>query len=128
MYYKDYYRILGVARDATRTQIEDAYLRGMREIKCQAEDIANAIRERDLSHAYSALSVPATRKAYDELGIHRHGEDFLPSDRWMRRFGSDIDPRDLPQDISDVFAVLAPMEHADLLATPMHQPAESIDT
>jgi curved DNA-binding protein len=128
MHYKDYYRILGVPRDATRTQIEDAYLRGKQEIKCEAEDIVSAIRERDLSHAYSALSVPATRKAYDELGVHRPGEDFLPSDRWMRRFGRDIDPRDLPQDIGDVFAVLAPMEHVNLLAVPMHQPAESLDT
>jgi curved DNA-binding protein len=124
MYYKDYYRILGVPRHATHLQIEDAYLRGMQELKRLPEDIVSAIRERDLSHAYTALSVPATRLAYDELGIHRHGEDFLPSIGWMRRFGADVDPRDLPQDIGDVFAVLAPTMHVNTLSASMHQSAE----
>ena len=128
MYYKDYYRILGVPRHATQIEIEDAYWRLTRELDGKPEDILVAIRRRDLSHAYSALSVPATRAAYDDLGIHRAGEDFMPSGRWMRRFGPGIDPRDLPQDISDVFAVLAPASHVNLLVMPMHQSTESFDT
>jgi hypothetical protein len=42
----------------------------------------------------------------------------------MRRFGADVDPRDLPQDIGDVFAVLAPTMHVNTLSASMHQSAE----
>lgn len=127
MRYKDYYAILGIARHAAPARIEDAWLRQIREIKDRDSDIVSAIRARDLDHAHAILSVPATRAAYDELGIHAHGEDFLPSGRWMRRFGPGIDPRDLPQDLNDVFLVLAPT-HVEPLAVPMHQPADHFET
>jgi len=54
----DYYRFLGVARDATTDQIVEAYLR-------KAEDPDPRVQER-AERAIAVLSDPATRASYDQ--------------------------------------------------------------
>jgi len=87
MKFKDYYTILGVDRDSGQDQIKKAYRRLARQYhpdvakEAEAED-----RFKEVSEAYQTLSDPEKRKAYDQLGRHRPGEDFNPSPEWETQF------------------------------------------
>jgi molecular chaperone DnaJ len=62
---KDYYAILGVARDATPRQIEIAYLEYLRGMQMPQHGLLSDIQE-----AYRVLASPVERRAYDES--HQH--------------------------------------------------------
>jgi molecular chaperone DnaJ len=64
---KDYYDILGVARDASTEDIKRAFRRLARDTHPDAnpEDPAAEARFRDIAEAYEVLSDPAKRAAYD---------------------------------------------------------------
>lgn len=83
--YKDYYKILGVPRDASEADIKKAFRKLAREHhpdvaknKKQAEE-----KFKEVNEAYEVLGDPAKRKKYDELGENwQAGADFRPPPGW----------------------------------------------
>jgi curved DNA-binding protein len=82
--FKDYYAIMGVARDATEDEIKRAYRKLARKYhpdvskEPQAED-----RFKELGEAYEVLKDPEKRAAYDRLGANwKSGQEFRPPPDW----------------------------------------------
>lgn len=65
---KDYYKVLGVPKDATATEIKKTYRKLAREFHPDANkgDAAAEERFKDISEAYDVLSDEKRRKEYDE--------------------------------------------------------------
>jgi curved DNA-binding protein len=109
MDYKDYYKILGVARDANAEEIKRAYRRLARKYHPDVSKEAHAEeRFKEAKEAYEVLKDPQTRGAYDQLGSNwRQGQQFTPPPDWgnnfefSRSFGQGDDPG-----FSDFFASL----------------------
>ena len=73
---RDYYEVLGVARDASEQDLKKAYRRlAMKYHPDRNPDGAQTFQE--ITHAYDVLSDPDKRRVYDragEKGIHEgHG-------------------------------------------------------
>ncbi len=69
MEYKDYYKILGVARTADNKTIKQAYRRLARKYHPDVNKSKEATeRFKEINEAYEVLSDPAKRKRYDSLG------------------------------------------------------------
>src|ERR671910_3007319 len=67
--FKDYYRILGVARDADDKTIKSAYRKLARKYHpdvAKGKDVGERFRE--VTEAYEVLSDPEKRRRYDTLG------------------------------------------------------------
>ncbi len=80
--YKDYYKILGVSRDADEKAIRSAYRKLAREyhpdVNPQAGD-----KFKDINEAYEVLKDPEKRRMYDSLGSNwRQGQSFTPPPGW----------------------------------------------
>lgn len=88
MEFKDYYRIMGVARDATEAQIKTAYRKLARKYHPDVSKEKDAeARFKDLGEAYEVLKSPEKRAAYDQLGQGpRPGEEFRPPPDWGSGF------------------------------------------
>ncbi len=88
MEFKDYYKIMGVARDATEAQIKHAYRKLARKYHPAVSKEKDAeARFKDLGEAYEVLKNPEKRAAYDQLGPdHRSGEQFRPPPDWGAGF------------------------------------------
>lgn len=88
MDYKDYYKILGVARDATQEEIKRVYRRLARKYHPDVSKEANAEeRFKEVQEAYEVLKDPEKRAAYDQLGSNwRSGQEFRPPPDWGRGF------------------------------------------
>lgn len=84
MEFKDYYRVMGVARDATEAQIKKAYRRLARKYHPDVSKEKDAeARFKELGEAYEVLKTPDKRAAYDQLGQGpRPGENFKPPPGW----------------------------------------------
>jgi curved DNA-binding protein len=83
---RDYYEVLGVSRDATADQIQQAFRTLARKYHPDVnKDPAAEERFKEVNEAYHVLSDPDTRKRYD-----RFGEDFrkVPED-WEERVGAE---------------------------------------
>ena len=80
MDFKDYYTIMGVARDATQDDIKRAYRRFARKYHPDVSKEADAeVRFKELGEAYEVLKDPEKRAAYDQLGSGwREGQEFRP--------------------------------------------------
>ncbi len=80
MEFKDYYKVMGVARDATEAQIKQAYRKLARKYHPDVSKEPDAeARFKDVGEAYEVLRSPEKRAAYDRLGTGpRPGEDFRP--------------------------------------------------
>jgi curved DNA-binding protein len=88
MKYKDYYKILGVARGASDEEVKKAYRKLARKYHPDVSKEANAKEKfQDVSEAYETLKDQDKRAAYDSLGSHRPGQDFRPPPDWFNRFG-----------------------------------------
>lgn len=88
MQFKDYYKVMGVARDATETQIKQAYRRLARKYHPDVSKEKDAeARFKELGEAYEVLKSPEKRAAYDQLGQnHGAGEEFRPPPDWGAGF------------------------------------------
>jgi curved DNA-binding protein len=87
MKFKDYYQILGVARDAAEDDIKKSYRKLARKYHPDVSKEKNAEEKfKEVSEAYEVLRDKEKRAAYDRLGTHRPGEDFRPPPDWAEQF------------------------------------------
>ena len=88
MDYKDYYAVMGVARDATQDEIKRAYRKLARKYHPDVSKAADAERRfKELGEAYEVLKDPEKRAAYDQLGKDwRAGQEFRPPPDWDAGF------------------------------------------
>ena len=86
--YKDYYQIMGVARDASQDEIKRSYRRLARKFHPDVSKEANAEDKfKEVQEAYEVLKDPQRRAAYDQLGSNwRAGQEFRPPPDWGRDF------------------------------------------
>ena len=88
MDFKDYYKIMGVGRDATQDEIKRAYRKLARKYHPDVSKEADAeARFKDLGEAYAVLKDPEKRAAYDQLGANwKAGQEFKPPPDWDAGF------------------------------------------
>ncbi len=88
MQFKDYYQVLGVARDATADDVKKAYRKLARRFHPDVSKEADAAaRMSEVNEAYAVLSDAERRAAYDAIGQgHRAGESFTPPPDWDAGF------------------------------------------
>ncbi len=109
MQYKDYYKTLGVPRDADEKTIKRAYRKLARELHpdVNPDDQAAEDRFKEVSEAYEVLSDPAKRSKYDRFGAEwkqyeRAGQaGGFDWGRWAAQ-GAPGQTRTV-QDVSDIF-------------------------
>jgi len=88
MEYKDYYGIMGVARDATQDEIKRTYRKLARKYHPDVSKEADAeTRFKEVGEAYEVLKDPEKRAAYDQLGKQwKAGQEFHPPPDWDAGF------------------------------------------
>src|SRR5882672_3124504 len=90
MEYKDYYKILGVSRDASAEDIKRAYRKLARQYhpdKNKAKGAEDKFKE--ANEANEVLSDPKKRQAYNQLGANwKAGQRFTPPPGWEQHFAS----------------------------------------
>lgn len=88
MEYRDYYKIMGVARDATQDDIKRAYRKLARKYHPDVSKETDAeVRFKELGEAYEVLKDPEKRLAYDQLGANwKQGQDFRAPPDWDAGF------------------------------------------
>ena len=83
MDFKDYYKIMGVGRDASADEIKRAYRRLARKYHPDVSKEKDAEEHfKEIGEAYEVLRDPEKRAAYDALGTRRPGEEFRPPPGW----------------------------------------------
>ena len=88
MEYKDYYEIMGVARDATQDEVKRAYRKLARKYHPDVSKEADAEnRFKELGEAYEVLKDTEKRAAYDQLGADwKAGQEFRQPPDWDAGF------------------------------------------
>lgn len=88
MDFKDYYKIMGVKRDATQDHIKRSYRKLARKYHPDVSKHADAeARFKEVGEAYEVLKDPEKRAAYDQLGANwKAGQDFRPPPDWDAGF------------------------------------------
>ena len=107
MEFKDYYKIMGVARDATQDEIKRAYRQLARKYHPDVSKEADADqRMREINEANDVLRDKEKRAAYDQLADHvaRGGNpdgSFQPPPNWDEGFEFHRGPNQGPADHAD---------------------------
>lgn len=88
MEFKDYYKTLGLERDATQDEIKRAYRKLARKYHPDVNQDPGAEDQfKEVGEAYEVLKDPEKRAAYDQLGRGpRPGEQFQPPPGWDTGF------------------------------------------
>lgn len=89
MEYKDYYKIMGVAKDASQNDIKRAYRKLARKYHPDVSKEKNSEQHfKELGEAYEVLKDPEKRTAYDQLGANwKAGQQgFQPPPDWDAGF------------------------------------------
>lgn len=88
MEFKDYYKIMGVARDATQDEIKRSYRKLARKYHPDVSKEPDAeARFKEVGEAYEVLKDPEKRVAYDQLGAKwQAGQEFRPPPDWDAGF------------------------------------------
>lgn len=88
MEYKDYYKILGLTRDATPDEVKRSYRKLARKFHPDVSKEPNAEeRFKEVNEAHEVLKDPEKRKAYDQLGSNwKAGQEFRPPPGWETSF------------------------------------------
>jgi len=86
--FEDYYKIMGVNRDATQDEIKRAYRKLARKYHPDVSKEKDAEEKfKQLGEAYEVLKDPEKRAAYDQLGKNwKAGQDFNPPPDWDAGF------------------------------------------
>ena len=110
MEFKDYYKTLGVGRDATADDLKKAFRKLARKYHPDVSKEADAeLRMKEVNEAYAVLSDPEKRAAYDQLGKgYQPGQEFRPPPDWDAGFefsAGGYSPHEAA-DFSDFFAEL----------------------
>lgn len=110
MEYKDYYKIIGVERNASQDEIKRAYRKLARKYHPDVSKEPDAEEKfKELGEAYEVLKDPQKRQAYDQLGQRwQHGQEFRPPPDWEPGFdfsGGEFTEADASQ-FSDFFESL----------------------
>ncbi len=96
--FRDYYEVLGVARDSSSDDIWKAYRKLARKYHPDVNPTDASAEEKfkEIGEAYEVLSDAAKRSKYDQLGEHwRAGADFTPPTDWQSQQGGYVDLDDL---------------------------------
>ena len=88
MEFRDYYEVMGVARDATAADIKRAYRKLARKYHPDVSKDADAeARFKEVGEAYEVLKDTEKRAAYDQLGENwKTGQEFRPPPNWDEGF------------------------------------------
>ena len=88
MEYRDYYKILGVARTAAAEDIKKSYRRLARKYHPDVSKEKDAEQKfKEVQEAYEVLKDPEKRAAYDQLGSDwKSGQQFRPPPDWASGF------------------------------------------
>lgn len=88
MEFKDYYKTMGVARDATQDEIKRSYRKLARKYHPDVSKEADAeARFKELGEAYEVLKDAEKRAAYDQLGArYKGGQEFQTPPDWNAGF------------------------------------------
>lgn len=88
MEFRDYYEVMGVARDATQDDIKRAYRKLARKYHPDVSKATDAeARFKEVGEAYEVLKDPEKRAAYDQLGADwQNGQEFRPPPNWDEGF------------------------------------------
>jgi curved DNA-binding protein len=89
MEYRDYYKILGVSRDASQDEIKKAYRKLARKYHPDVSKEADAEEKfKEVGEAYEVLRDAQKRAQYDQFGSnYRHGQSFNPPPGWDDNVG-----------------------------------------
>lgn len=88
MEFKDYYKIMGIARDATQDEVKRAYRQLARKYHPDvSKEVDAEAKFKELGEAYEVLKDPEKRVAYDKLGSNWNAnQDFNPPPDWNSGF------------------------------------------
>lgn len=91
MEYKDYYKIMGLSRDASPEEIKRAYRKLARKYHPDVSKEPDAeTKFKELGEAYEVLKDPKKRAAYDQVGRGwQEGQPFTPPPDWGFDFGAE---------------------------------------
>ncbi|MDY6946076.1 MAG: DnaJ C-terminal domain-containing protein [Pseudomonadota bacterium] len=106
--YKDYYKIMGVARDVGQDELKRVYRRLARKFHPDVSKEKDAeARFKEVQEAYEVLKDPQKRSAYDQLGSNwRQGQDFRPPPEWAQNHEFSTAFGDQEGGFSDFFSSL----------------------